>query len=100
MLRPNRGYSPCSRAFPLRRRPRRRGALLTETGLCDEVPGHGEHVLLARLVVADVLGIHLGGGCVLSTIRLTLARYPSLLARTAEAYCFLRRCVGGEREKE
>lgn len=53
--------------------------VLTETGLRDEVPGHGEHVLLARLVVADGLGIHLGVKAAFAAVRVTLARYPSLL---------------------
>lgn len=60
--------------------------VLTETGLRDEVPGHGEYVLLARLVVADgEILVHLGrGGCVPRDTTFTLARYPSLFRRTAE----------------
>lgn len=38
----------------------RRRTLLTEPGLSDEVPGHGEHMFLACLVIADGFGIHLG----------------------------------------
>lgn len=38
----------------------RRRVLLTETRLCDEVSGHGEHMFLVCLVIADGFGIHFG----------------------------------------
>jgi len=88
---PNRGY-PVFPSVSTSSSPTMR-TLLTETGLRNEIPGHGEHVLLARLVVADGLGIHLG---LRSRSTSHTRAYPSLFTLTnSRRYC---RCVDRERD--
>lgn len=80
----------------------RRRTLLTETRLCDEVPGHGEHMFLVCLVIADGFGIHFG--FILPTVHTrtlstTVTDCHCSLRRIAEG-TVLRRCAVRERERD
>lgn len=79
--------------------------LLTETRLRDEIPGHGEYMLLIRLMIADGLRIHLVGD--FFSERFTLARYPPLFSIHSEILrsdeqqkILLRYCLAASTERE
>lgn len=78
-----------------RRVEKTRPAVLTESGLCDEVPGHGEYVFLVRLLIADGLRIHLGLVSVLLT-RDQPSSLPLPTPRDSRRYC----SVALRRERE
>lgn len=65
----------------------RRRTLLTETGLRDEVPGHGKDMFLVCLVIADSFGIHFG--FILPTVR------TRTLSTVTDCHCSLRRIAEG-----